>query len=696
MDLLSQNFDERNRNVLKITTTFFSTRLEEKKSFDWALGLSLNDIAQKTAILRLLDLNADKIGEPWLTAWRLIEEEWSKKVDNQDRSLDRHVLHRRLRKGEKTGSLVKQIIELVSPKIKIKKHSKLDNYFKTPPKKIRTIDDIFSASLDSCEPFDPNGFLSNNIDDIEFLSSLASKLESSIFDGIDIARRIYSNKWVLKNRLEDIRRVYFVPKSDLGEERLEPDRYKRGFAPAVKLLHEVVFRLYGIDSDAAKIFITRWRDSDYAIFFRLWASLSKKEGITSSEDVGKFLIAISDEKFWKVTQYPEIAELRVCRFSDLTNDHKIMIGNRILKTPPYRFWPRKTGKERIQGFRIYSSLRELKRLEIGGWPLEGRYLKWFEKNINQYEEIQEMDKIDFGFIGQSKAQVIPANPDTKYDSLKNDARLNALNSALNSSSRNWDDDPAERATDWIRIYENQVKVIQDFKESSDHGYNYTTLWESLLMAHSLNVDRNKSQPNLEGVDEIRVLISILDSFPEDKLKDCVNGATRWVQSWYHVFKDTFTKKTKTDFYKLWIKFWPVSIEVTDKEYKGDSEEVDTPIEEIIGEEKADRVDTLNTPVGRMVYLFMEMCPNLDKNKLPFGGRSFLRRIRDLIIVKTQLSSQSGLIARHILIESLGYFLAADNQWAKINLIQPLKNDTSDSKALWRAIARNTQYKMLLR
>ncbi|MBT4194933.1 MAG: hypothetical protein HOE12_11415, partial [Gammaproteobacteria bacterium] len=95
MDLLSQNFDERNRNVLKITTTFFSTRLEEKKSFDWALGLSLNDIAQKTAILRLLDLNADKIGEPWLTAWRLIEEEWSKKVDNQDRSLDRHVLHRR-------------------------------------------------------------------------------------------------------------------------------------------------------------------------------------------------------------------------------------------------------------------------------------------------------------------------------------------------------------------------------------------------------------------------------------------------------------------------------------------------------------------------------------------------------------------------------------------------------------------------
>jgi len=48
-----------------------------------------------------------------------------------------------------------------------------------------------------------------------------------------------------------------------------------------------------------------------------------------------------------------------------------------------------------------------------------------------------------------------------------------------------------------------------------------------------------------------------------------------------------------------------------------------------------------------------------------------------------------------LIESLPYFLSADHSWTQEHLILPLLNDDGASLALWRAIARQTQFRNVL-
>lgn len=68
-------------------------------------------------------------------------------------------------------------------------------------------------------------------------------------------------------------------------------------------------------------------------------------------------------------------------------------------------------------------------------------------------------------------------------------------------------------------------------------------------------------------------------------------------------------------------------------------------------------------------------------------------MRDTIASAT---GRSGLIAQHRLIESLPYFLRADPEWARTFLLTPMLADNAGALALWRAIARHTQFTDILK
>jgi hypothetical protein len=96
------------------------------------------------------------------------------------------------------------------------------------------------------------------------------------------------------------------------------------------------------------------------------------------------------------------------------------------------------------------------------------------------------------------------------------------------------------------------------------------------------------------------------------------------------------------------------------------------------------LDTLNTPAGRLVGVFLAACQGPN----PFGAGSAARQMRDVAIAA---NGRSGLIARHRMIEALPYFLRVDRPWAEQHLVIPLLNDDGASLALWRAIARRTHF-----
>jgi hypothetical protein len=90
------------RAVFRVTTTFLKGRLEERMTIDWALQLKPNDTIKRLALLELIDSpDGQNIGEPWRTAWRLIEESWKHSgVEDEDNALmSEHHIRRQLQGG---------------------------------------------------------------------------------------------------------------------------------------------------------------------------------------------------------------------------------------------------------------------------------------------------------------------------------------------------------------------------------------------------------------------------------------------------------------------------------------------------------------------------------------------------------------------------------------------------------------------
>ena len=104
------------------------------------------------------------------------------------------------------------------------------------------------------------------------------------------------------------------------------------------------------------------------------------------------------------------------------------------------------------------------------------------------------------------------------------------------------------------------------------------------------------------------------------------------------------------------------------------------------------LDTLNTPVGKLVGVFLAACPNLNEEPRPFDGADDLAGLREKIIHAT---GRSELIAKHRMIEALDYFLRADEEWTQEYLIEPLRADDSKALALWRAVGRRTRFAQVL-
>lgn len=83
-------------------------------------------------------------------------------------------------------------------------------------------------------------------------------------------------------------------------------------------------------------------------------------------------------------------------------------------------------------------------------------------------------------------------------------------------------------------------------------------------------------------------------------------------------------------------------------------------------------------------MFLQACPNLENDPHPFADNNGLREVRNTIV---SVDGRSRLIALYRLIEWLGYFLFADQDWTEARLIPPLVADTDEAVLLWRALAR---------
>lgn len=684
----SAYLDEPDRAVFRTIVAFLNRRLAETATIDWALRLTSAQRIERLAIDDLLNSLGEGIrDEPWATAWRLIEESWSARSIEEGASSEIYSIQKRLALGDRSGSVISSIVDLVAPRLRVEpiRPSRLRSLKKSSHPK--TFNDLLSATLTSGDLVDLTVVDLPTLTDVDFLKSLGNALDSAVNHGLEIARRLGWDGQRRLWQLGQLGRVYYVstgPWASVGER--DPDSFHSGIAPSVKLLCTVVARLAELEAQAALPFVRRWQLTESPVHTRLWAAAARNHELVGHTEVGVFLTAIDDHHFWDLYSYPEIAELRARRFGELEGQSQKAIVKRVRKGPPRSFWPRKAEAAKINIWRLYWTTRELKRIEIAGNALPSGDNVWMVANIGQFADLGVM-KLDEGFPEAPRAYDVLASLDTTYDALSGTARLRALETALSANRGNWDDDTADRASNWLRQPKNTDLVLGDLQVTENGGDGFAHVWNRFGWAHSPAQQETIGTSQNDLQEQIDRILGLLDQLSEGTLSTAIEGISAWLDAWNKQVAQSALGLP------VWLRIWPIAIHATNAIPEiADDGDLSVTFRSSNDEQEPKDLDTLNTPTGKLVGVFLATCPPLTDVPNPFGAGSRARQMRNAL---TSAVGRSGLIVLHRLIEYLPYFLQADRDWTEQNLIAPLLIDDDASVALWRAIARRSHFTEVL-
>jgi hypothetical protein len=666
--------DDVSRRIAQATFSFFLNRLSEAQTVEWAARLNDEDLGQRVGILDLLDRNeAKSIAEPWRTAWRTIEESWNSPTPPQDAGMSAHAIKSRLRRGDLSGALIDELVELVRPKLKVSPFSTLHRQMQSRRGRIKSMRDLFSVQIKSGRGLDPQNLGLNAVTDEAFLIALATALESAVLKGLDIARRV---GWQGASRLwmaGQLHRVYFVPAEEIAANRDEPDHFHEGIAPSVKLLFATVARLSALGSVAASQFVRRWRLWDSPIHVRLWAAAARDARLASTSEVAEFLLNLDAGAEWDVLNFPEVAELQARRFGELSGEAQKRILVRLRKGPPRRFWRRRLTPEQLIQARTAVIVRELARIEAGGAQLPAKDRAWLD--ANSPDGIRDQG-LTAGFLGSPIADWVGNEPDPRFDMLAGAERLSALERALAAPRTGWNEDPASAATAWIRQGANLHQVLSDLEATRAANAPYPKVWDQFGWIHT---PREPAAGEAEAPPPTTRVLALLGEVAQPVLRDAIEGLANWFFNWSSQL--AFDANTLA----VWLRLWPLAVDAANTRAPEPSRAV-SDVAQVDTNDEAVAIDTLNSAVGKLMQVFLQACPDLTRVAQPFTQEP-LRTMRQHII---DAGGRAGLIARYRLTEEVGYFLNADPEWAARDLLAPLRADSEDALQLWKALGRRFQ------
>lgn len=669
--------NEPDRTALRTTMAFLNGRLQERATIDWAIRLKSNDTIKRLAVVELLESAYGRtVCDPWKSAWRLIEESWDSPETDEHGARNLYNVQQRLRVGERSRSLILAIVELVSPRLKIEPFSDWNPILRNPQKRPKRVNDLFFTHLRSARIVDQGELKLENITDHSFLVSLADALDSCIIRGLDIAQHLGKKEKGGDLPLPRLYRVYYVPTADRSLGENEPDEFHRGIAPSVKLLHAVVARLVPLDTITAIRIVRRWQLNTSPVHLRLWSALSTDPRITPSSAIGSFLLSLDDRQFWYLNDYPEIAELRAVRFGELESEVQTALTSRIRKCPPRNQWPRTADADRVKLAQRYCAVRELRRIEIAGGHLPARDKDWLNLHIDEFPDLIKMARRDEGFLGSPSVSWVPPIPDKRYDSLNGEERLNALEVALSSQRTGWDDAPIRCAKDWIAQPQSSILLLSDFESILDGGATQAKVWNRFGWAHSPTTRHEDDAIQRDLPRECTRVLSLLTKLSGETIRQAIDGISNWLYVWE---KQVIIIPEGLD---VWLKLWPIAVEATNATQSEKDEHVNAVMPSTDGE--TTDLEPLNTPVGKLLHVFLSSCPTVSPGDQVFLDGTSRRVMRNAI--EDTLGAAASIV-KYRLIQEMPYFLAADKPWTLTNLISPLLADSAEARILWRAVAR---------
>ncbi len=675
------------RDKFRTILAFIEDRMQERDTIEWALELNPTKVIARTAVVDAIDsANRNQMPEPWITAWRMIEYCWTHQNIGADHDTLEVRLRNRLKKGERSHSLARELSELVAPRLNVENRRKRQSLYGRPVGKPKRVKDLFSVTLTSTALIDLQRLGLAELQDIEFLSELANALEGTLNNGLRLARWAGWKENEGGHYRLNVDRVDYVAENLVDDEEQDPDRYSRGLAPVTKFTFEVVRRIAAMAPNNAIGIASHWLSFSDPLHTRLWAALARKTKLFSSHELFAFFSNLDEDAFWNSNAYPEIAELRAKAFTDLNEDHREKLTSRLLASPKASFFGRRglTPEER-ERYRVTYALRELRRIELNDSVLPQRAAEWITMKLLEFPEFGDMEKND-GLPGSITVRWRSPNPDDRFSDLQGVERLDALEGALGSAERAWGDDPGSRAADWLRGERRSDNVLRELAEQGPAARKYPRLIERIGWANG----RPATDFEPEQYAEIaRLGVKFILTLSNEVALKAIGGLSNWVSVWGKDLADIDREG------RVWFKLWPLAVEATNKaplSEEDDDIDVVSPLDSVVLSDSDDSepldLDTLNTPAGKLVGLFLDYCPNLNQSEIAFNERSVEFNIRNTMITA---EGRSGLIARFRLVEALPYFMRADRTWAETYLIAPLKGDGIEALTLWRAVSHRQRF-----
>ncbi len=671
--LTNGNWEVRNNEAVNTVFTFIRGRLEERKVLEWAIKSTSNPNINRSAIKLLLQIDGASLSEPWRTAWRMVEESWSNSLVDPT---DLYYVRDRLDAGERSGSVIQAISELVRPGIEIKTSF---NSAQTR-RKYHNLHDLIEISLTSGELLNPAELGLNNLtsNDIGFMVALANTLDAVVMHGIQIGRSVGwkgdDHLWVLGG-LSRVDYDKTVQNFDIDE----PDAINNGIAPAVKLLHEVVSMLAGVNTKEATRFVQRWKTRENAVHLRLWAAISKNPRITPAKEVGEFILSLGISEFWLNESYPEIAEMRASRFCEFDRAMKDAIVVRTRKGPPLELWPRSVRSNIERKDRVAFAIQELKRIQSKGGKLSQKAISWMDSVFVEFPELKNIDpSVSKNQRTSMIAHDLPRS-DGRLDGITGIDRLHALEEVLSP----YGGGRGNGAATWIKTPRNTLLLIQDLESLKQEEGEYPRVWEHFGWSHTpMTVKEDLDTTRDLSFESIRV-IELLNKLSKETLVSARRGIVNWLDSWRDIVVE------ETGWVEVWCRIWPIVQESTNRELIPNH----TSIEHYSSDADWLDLDTLNKPEGRLIEVFLAACRHSIKHKKMYSEQSHLLRVRDSIVNASGVSKSIAIIRLTVYID---HFLSIDPVWTKEHLISPLRRHSGEVLAQWQMIGRKFRSTDLLK
>ena len=262
-------------------------------------------------------------------------------------------------------------------------------------------------------------------------------------------------------------------------------------------------------------------------------------------------------------------------------------------------WPMNEEADRVEDYRLYWIVRELKRIEVAGATLPRRDRTWLKSNITRFSDLAEMNRVDKEFLDLPKAQSVATTTDSPLDSLVGLDRLRFLEQTF----------PANQAWDWIKKGDNFERVLQDMESSPEGGADSQRFGNASVWNIYLQQVQRRKPIHADLSTEARRVINLLTKLPDETISKAIKGISYWLSVWkkYIVAVPNWSV--------VWHRAWPLAVETTNT--------MQLPNEE--------PEHILNTPARDIVDVFLDACLVFRERSRPFDEPSDLVKMRNEVI-----------------------------------------------------------------